>query len=71
MLKTLLVEYLETGIRKDLASEANRKILTVNLFGLVGLTVTTVTAFSALLEQRIWLACVLFLASFVYYLGNY
>lgn len=71
MLKKLLFDYLHTGTCKDFDTEANRKLFTVNLFGFVGLAITGVMGFSALFEQRYWLAGVLIIASMVYYFGHY
>jgi hypothetical protein len=61
MFKKLLFDYLHTGTRKRFNPEANRKIFTVNLFGLVGLSLTALMGFNALFEQRFILSGVLFL----------
>lgn len=71
MLKKLLFDYLHTGNRSDFDQESNRKIFTVNLFGLVGLVLTGIMGISMLVEESHILAAVLFFASFVYYLGHY
>ncbi len=50
--------------------ESNRKIFTVNLFGLVGLSITAIMSVSAFLNQQWLLAVVLLLASSVYLLAH-
>lgn len=70
MLKKILTRYLRTGVQDRYDSESNRKIFTVNLFGLVGLSITAVMSVAALINQQWLLAGVLLLASFVYYLAH-
>ena len=71
MIKRLLSQYLHTGVRPDCDSESNRKIFMVNLFGLVGLSITAVMSLSAFINQQYGLGLVLILASLIYYLAHY
>ncbi|BDX05944.1 GGDEF domain-containing protein [Planctobacterium marinum] len=71
MIKRLLSQYLHTGMRSDYDSESNRKIFMVNLFGLVGLSITAIMSVSAFVNEQLLLASVLIFASSVYYLAHY
>jgi len=70
-LKKLLLSYLNTGVSSDKYDETNRKILIINLFGLVGMSITGSLAIVATLNKNFTLALVLFIASFIYYLSRH
>lgn len=71
ILKRLLVSYLKTSVSEDYDQEKNRKIVVVNLFGLVGFFITFSMGVTALFNQTYALAVVLFLAGALFSGGHY
>lgn len=66
-----LVKYLKTGIKPEQDRETNRRIFMVNLFGLVGLSITAAMGVLAFIDSNLLLGGTLFCASAVYYIGHY
>lgn len=70
LLKKLIYSYFKAGVSEDKHSEKNRKIVIVNLFGFVGMFITGSMGIIATVNKDYSLALILFIASFVYYLGR-
>ena len=69
-LKSLLMNYLKTGINNNKYDETNRKIVIINLFALVGISIILAMAITATYYNNYRLAIILFAASAIFYLGR-
>jgi diguanylate cyclase (GGDEF)-like protein len=68
-LKALLFAYLHSGAKSTNTDEANRRILIIHLFSLIGVLITGIAATFAFINQNSPLSSVLFLSSFIFVLG--
>jgi len=71
LFKRLLIDYLKTGCSDDKYDENNRKIFILNLFALVGMSITGVMSLIAFYNANYTLAIVLLVASFIYFLARF
>lgn len=67
---SLLKRYITSGVKHHYKDETNRRIMVVNLFSAVGVTITFFLGMRALLEQEIPLATILLTASIVFALSQ-
>lgn len=71
MIKTRLTSFLNEGASTRKSGEENRKVFIVNLFGLVGLSITSVMTVFSLFHLDYALAAALAISAVVYYLSHY
>jgi diguanylate cyclase (GGDEF)-like protein len=69
-LKTLVGNYLKTGIGDTTDLETNQQIFVANLFGLIGYLITFILATSAILRDEYVLASVLMSASLLFFFSH-
>ena len=68
-LKTLFFAYLNSGSKSTNTEEANRKILIVHLFSLIGILITCTAGLFALINHNFILSTVLFISSLIFSSG--